>query len=293
MSQRWVAIVRNPRSGTGRRREQIRALVGRLRRNGLRPRLFSKRERLADRLLQNVHRETLIAVVAAGGDGTVNDCINRFPGVPLATLPMGTENLFARYVHMPRSGAVVADAIAAGQTRRFDLGRVGRQLFALLASAGFDAEVVHRVHARRRGNIRRLLTYVPRVLESFRKYEYPEFRLYLDGEQAPVTARLALIMNLPMYAFGLRPAAAARPDDGRLDLRLFERGSTFQMLRYMYMVARGRHEALADVRSVQAARVRIESDAPVPFEVDGDPAGWTPVEISVEPAALEVFVPAP
>jgi YegS/Rv2252/BmrU family lipid kinase len=291
MNQRWVAIVRNRRSGTGRRREQVLALVGRLHRHGLRPRLFSQRERLTERLTQEIHRETLVAVVAAGGDGTVNDCVNRFPGVPLAILPMGTENLFARYLHVPPSGAIVADAIAAGQTRWFDLGRVGRQLFALLASAGFDAEVVHRVHARRTGNIRRL-TYLPRIIESFRKYGYPEFRLYLDDASAPLTARMAVIMNLPMYAFGLRPAAAARADDGRLDLRLFERGSTFQMLRYMYMVARGRHESLADVRSVQAARVRIESDVPVPFEVDGDPAGWTPVEISVEPAALEVFVPA-
>jgi diacylglycerol kinase family enzyme len=204
---------------------------------------------------------------------------------------MGTENLFARYLHVPPRGDVVAEAIAGGRTRRFDLGRAGRQHFAMLASAGFDAEVIHRLHARREGNISRF-NYVPRVLECFRKYEYPTFRLFLDDADTPRIARLAVIMNLPMYAFGLRPAPAARADDGLLDLRLFERGSTFQMLRYMYMVARGRHESLPDVESVQARRVRIESDAPVPFEIDGDPAGWTPVEIDVEPAALEVFVPA-
>ena len=290
MSQPWVAIVRNRRSGTGRRREEIRALIAGLRRHGLRPRLYSKRERLSERLTQSLHSDSLVAVVAAGGDGTINDCVNRFTGVPLAILPMGTENLFARYLHVPPSGAGVAETIAKGEKRRFDLGRAGRQLFTMLASAGFDAEVVHRLHARRVGNISRL-NYVPRVLECFRKYGYPEFRLYLDDEPPPRVARLAVIMNLPMYAFGLRPAPDARADDGKLDLRLFERGSTLQMLRYMLMVARGRHESLPDVQCVQARQVRIESDVPVPFEIDGDPAGWTPVEISVEPAALEVFVP--
>ncbi|HUG92395.1 MAG TPA: diacylglycerol kinase family protein [Planctomycetaceae bacterium] len=290
MSQRWVAIVRNRRSGAGRGRERIRDLIAGLRRHGLRPRLFSKRERLSERLSQTIHSERLVAVVAAGGDGTVNDCLNRFTGVPLAILPMGTENLVARYLNVPPSGARAADTIAAGRTRRIDLGRVGQQQFVLLASAGFDAEVVHRLHARRTGNIRRL-TYLPRILECFRKYEYPQFRVYLDGNPAPLAARMAVVMNLPMYAFGLRPAATAQADDGLLDVRLFERGSTFQMLRYVYMVARGRHESLPDVRSVQARRIRLESDVPVPFEVDGDPAGWSPVEISVEPAALEVFVP--
>jgi diacylglycerol kinase (ATP) len=312
MNERWVAIVRNRRSGAGRGREQIRALVAGLRRHGIRPRLFSKRERLSERLEAGVYSAALAAVVAAGGDGTINDCVNRFPGIPLAVLPLGTENLFARYLGIPTCGTAVAGMIAGGRTRRFDLGRVTvqpaedgngapdvpandssmRGRFALLASAGFDAEVVHRLHSRRTGNISRL-TYVPRILECFRKYGYPEFRLYIDDDPVPAVARMAVVMNLPMYAFGLRPAPAARGDDGRFDVRLFERGSSFQMLRYMYKVAIGRHEALPDVRAVQATRLRIESDVPVPFEVDGDPAGWTPVEIGMEPGALEVFVPAP
>jgi diacylglycerol kinase family enzyme len=87
MSQPWVAIVRNRRSGTGRRREEIRALIAGLRRHGLRPRLYSKRERLSERLTQSLHGDSLVAVVAAGGDGTINDCVNRFTGVPLAAHP--------------------------------------------------------------------------------------------------------------------------------------------------------------------------------------------------------------
>jgi diacylglycerol kinase family enzyme len=64
------------------------------------------------------------------------------------------------------------------------------------------------------------------------------------------------------------------------------------MVRYLCNLALGTHEQLADVQSVRGRRVRIESDVPVPIQVDGDSAGWTPAEICVLPAALEVVVPA-
>jgi len=63
------------------------------------------------------------------------------------------------------------------------------------------------------------------------------------------------------------------------------------MLRYSGNLAIGRHEILPDVVSLTGRRVRLESDRPVPVQADGDPAGTTPVEISVLPGALEVYAP--
>jgi len=96
---------------------------------------------------------------------------------------------------------------------------------------------------------------------------------------------------LPKYALGLPLAADALSDDGLLDLRLFERPSAFQMIRYLYKVARREHETLPDVRVGRFRRVRIGSKIPVPIQCDGDPAGWTPAEISILPGALSLFVP--
>ena len=125
-----------------------------------------------------------------------------------------------------------------------------------------------------------------------RKYEYPEVRLWLDDAAAPVTTRLAVICNLPIYALGFSVARGARGDDGLLDVRMFQRGSAFQMVRYLCNLALGTHERLWDVGSRQARRVRIEADVPVPIQTDGDAAGFTPAEICVLPAALEVVAPA-
>ena len=228
--------------------------------------------------------------MAAGGDGTVGDVVNRYPGIPMTVCPLGTENLFAKYLGIPRDGRFVADTIAAGKERRFDLCEFRDQRFLLMASVGFDADVVRRTHARRSGHISKL-TYVRGILESLAAYDYPRIRVYLDDAVEPLTGVLAIVSNLPMYAFQLPVVPSAVPDDGLLDVRIFERPGRLQMLRYAWAIRRGRHERLPDVRSFRAKTIRIESDVPVPIQIDGDPAEFTPVEIRVLPAELTVIVP--
>ncbi len=288
--KRWVAIQRNPVSGAGPDRAAIVELVRGLRDRGMNARLFSNRERLRRRLGDPTWRDSLACIVAAGGDGTVGDVVNRFPGLPLAILPLGTENLLARHLGIPRSGEAVAEMITAGHRRILDLGRIGDRSFTLMASAGFDAEVVHRTHSGRTGHITRMRYAMP-ILQSLLGYGFSPMRVFVDGADDPIVARLAMVFNVPSYARGLRIADSAVDDDGLLDVRLFERGSTLQMLRYFVRVLTVTHERAPDVRCVRASRVRIESDTPVPIQVDGDPAGRTPVEIEIQPRALDVFVP--
>lgn len=287
---RWVAIQRNPRSGTGARRRELLELVSALRKFGLRPRVFSQRQKLDQRLREPEFRENLACVVAAGGDGTIGDVANRVHDIPIAILPLGTENLLAKYLHIPPSGQAVAELIAAGHTFNLDVCQVAERRSLLMASFGFDAEVVRVLHEARRGNITKL-TYFQPIWNSLRKYEHPPMRLYFDGAAKPVEARLALVGNLPVYAFGLKIAASARGDDGLLDVRLFQPRSAFQMFRYFYKVVARSHEQLPDVVSMQARTIRVESDVPVPVQIDGDPAGFTPVEISVVPSAVRVYAP--
>ncbi len=201
----------------------------------------------------------------------------------------------------------MAEIIAQGSTRRIDVGLLNGRRFMLMVSAGFDADVVHRVHARRQGNIRKS-NYIQPILETLRSYRYPKMRVAVDGEGPPagavwraiatqerlpgaVPGRLVVVANLPEYALGLPVAGVAAGDDGLLDLRVFQRPSAFQMFRYLYKVARRQHEELADVRVARIRTVRIDSDVPVPIQCDGDPAGWTPAEVSVLPGALTLLVP--
>src|SRR5262249_59203093 len=106
-----------------------------------------------DALLTSAKRDEVRCVIAAGGDGTLLEVVNRAPGLPITVLPLGNENLVARHYGMKRSGAGVAAVVTAGCVHALDLARADGRVFCLMASVGIDADVVHRVHRRRRGHI--------------------------------------------------------------------------------------------------------------------------------------------
>lgn len=291
MKRPWVAIQRNPRSGAGPRAKILLDLVAGLKRHGLRPHLFSKRERCDERLRELDPEDQPRCIVAAGGDGTVGDVVNRFPHLPVAVLPLGTENLLARYLGIQRSGEFVAEMIATNRVANFDLCTVGERRFTLMAGFGFDADVVRRVDDSRQGHIRHW-SYVRPMWQAFRHYSFPQMRFYVDEDPEPLLATVGFVVNMPVYGFGLPIAKSADPKDGLLDVRLFSPQSMFQFLGNFASIIRGRHESLPTVQCLQAKTIRVECDEEVPVQVDGDPAGFTPATIRTQPRALKVVVPS-
>jgi diacylglycerol kinase family enzyme len=311
---RGVLICANPFSGAGPNRRYVDGLVDALRNRGLEPKLVwdlnERRALLADSGLAEHYR----CVVAAGGDGSIHAVVNELgaagrldnagdqPRAAFATLPMGNENLFAAHFGFTRDVGRLASAIEAGQTKRIDLGRVtpgtrGGQnsLFTLMASIGFDADVVHRMDRWRVSvaGLRRVRrsSYVPRVLSSLCRYAYPVLSIQAD-EQTLSGAHL-FVFNLPHYGGGLRIAPmGCRADDGLLDWVLFEKPGRWPLLGAAGAVLRGKHLGSQGVRHGRSARLRVDvtaagladagSTPTAPLQVDGDPAGMTPVDIEVD-----------
>jgi YegS/Rv2252/BmrU family lipid kinase len=286
----WVAIQRNPSSGSGRGNREILRLVSELRSRGIRPRLFSRRADLDAAVHDPGLRSSLACIVAAGGDGTLLDIVNRHPRIPIAILPLGTENLFARAIKVPRCGRSVAAMIASGKRHRFDAALCNERRFLIVASAGFDAEVIRHAHERRQGRISRWFYILP-ILRTLSTYEYPPVRVWIDDEPVPIEGALAVIGNLPTYALRLPIVASARGDDGLLDVRIFQRPGLRRLAGDLLAVVMQRHERLAHVSSCRARRLRIDAEHPVPVQLDGDAAGTTPIEITLEPGAVEILVP--
>jgi diacylglycerol kinase family enzyme len=287
---RYVAIQRNPHSGPRARRQELLELIRELRIRGFTPRMFSRRERLRHWMNDERRRSRLECLVAAGGDGTVDDLVSRYPGVRLAVLPLGTENLLAKSLGISRSGQALADFIAAGVTRRMDLVAHGDRRFCLMASVGIDAEVIRRVHHYRRGHASRW-KYAWHILRSLGTYRFPELDVYLDDAAEPLKARQVFLINHPAYALGLKVAPEARSDDGLLNLWLFSRGGVSHTFGWFLAAWFGRLGQSADLVARTAARVRLTSVGQAPVQVDGDPAGHAPLELTVVPNALEIVVP--
>ncbi len=286
---RLVPILANPRAGSGNQLHVVEELARGLRRRSLDPWLCWRREDLS-KLARSVPPEEVRCVVAAGGDGTLLEVLNRAPGVPVTPLPLGNENLVARFCAMPRSGTGVADVVATGRLRTVDLARVNGRLFALMASAGFDGEVVHRVHGRRRGHISKL-NYVLPVLRALREYRYPRVEVELLDTGERLGGCLVYVFNLPQYALDLPIAREAEPDDGLLNVCIFERPGLWNLGRYLLAVAGGWQGALPDCQRRQARRVRLTSSEQVPVQTDGDPAGWLTATVEVVPRGMTLAVP--
>jgi len=300
MTSPWVAIQRNPNSGSGRRRRHLLGLVQALKKRGLKPRLFSSRERLDAVLADSDAAESLICLVPAGGDGTVSDVMNRFSGIPICPFPLGTENLLCRFLGIGHDGEKVADLICAGRTRTLDLGvyaplsasgeSTRETRFVLMGSAGFDAEVIHRLHRTRKGHIGKL-TYARPIVSAMLNYPYSMMRVYLDGSETPVQGGLVVVSNLPSYAFRLPVTPDAVGNDGLFSVCVFEKPGTCQLARYFWQMIRRRHFDRPDIYHRTAREVRIESDSPVPLQIDGEAIGQTPCRLTLLPEALQVFVP--
>ncbi len=252
--------------------------------------MFTDRQALDTAVLDPIKRKSLHGIIAAGGDGTLLDLVNRHPDCTLGILPLGNENLVAKHLMIPRNdGAQVAKIIARGQSRRFDIGQIGNRRFTVMASVGLDADVIHRVHHKRTGHINRL-TYVKHILAALWQQKYPELRVYVDDAQEPVVGRFVIVANLPVYALGLVITPHVREDDGLLHVKVLQKGSTWEMLRYFHSAQQGQLNACEHVVERTGKRIRIESDSPVPIQTDGDPAGSTPCEITILPAFCRLFV---
>jgi YegS/Rv2252/BmrU family lipid kinase len=231
-------------------------------------------------------------VVAAGGDGTINEVVNGLgtSGVALGVLPLGTVNVFAQELGIPRDFDAAWGVIEAGEVRTIDLGcaeaQGQRRLFVQLAGVGFDAQAVRAANwelKKKLGPLSYLWAGAQVLWEPRRVVEV------MPGGRGSIV----LIGNGRLYGGKLALFPEARLDDGKLDVCVFERWSGLAVTRYVLGVMQGNHTRLPDVKYFQTEQFECRCDStPVPYELDGEDAGEAPVRFSVLPRALRVIAPA-
>jgi diacylglycerol kinase (ATP) len=291
-----VLVVYNASAGSRRRGQLVDQLVAALAKRELSGELVGDLNVLDDLVRRYRAADELRAVVAAGGDGTVAEIVNRTAAdVPLSVYPLGTANLLATYFELNADPVALAATLAAGATARFDAGSANGRIFLSMVGCGFDAEVVDRMHRMRRGRPITTWSYARPILGAIGSYRYPRLRVIAERDDGTppteLTARWAFITNLPDYAGGLRLAPEAVGTDGVLDVCTFDHGSLWNGLKYLGFVKLGLHRALRDCQMTRAVRLRVESELPVSYQLDGDPGGLLPVDIQVLPERLTLVAP--
>ncbi|HEY3383646.1 MAG TPA: diacylglycerol kinase family protein [Vicinamibacterales bacterium] len=234
------------------------------------------------------------AVVAWGGDGTINEVASAVADtdVALGVVPAGSGNGLARELRLPRSPVEALDIAFAGSERLIDAGRVNGHWFVNIAGVGFDAAMAEAFNALGQ-QIRGPVRYVLSVARAGFTYQPVEYHIDVDGRHIRVHALLVALANLRQYGINAVIAPAARPDDGAMDLVIVEsRGILGRLALVPRLFNRTIHRA-PRVTILPARRVTIRAAQPMVFHCDGET--WTApdrVEAVTHPGALRIRVAA-
>jgi len=288
---RRALVVANPVSGRGRGAKAAQEVAEGLKRAGVPAELLlTARRGDAFTRLRCLEPDTDL-VVSVGGDGTLREVLEGLvdPETPVLPIPFGTANVLAVELGLPRDVHHALEILRRKKLARLDVARVNDHLSFLVTGVGFDGMLVRELERRRSGAISRW-HYLGALARLAPRYRPPRLTVTIDGERVPGEHGLVLVSNFGRYAGLLRLSPEARIDDGRLEVYLFPTGRWTELLAAF---ARGLvgHLPAGAVRLAIARRVTVSSADPVPYQVDGDTGGETPVEIEVAPNQYRLVVP--
>lgn len=284
-----IAVILNP-AARGERARSLQARIADLAKGAA---LFStSRSGEAESLARAAVKDGFQIIVAAGGDGTVNEVVNGIAGTDaiLGLLPLGTMNVFATELGLPASDLDRCwELISGRQIRRVDLPSANGKHFVQLAGVGFDAQVVKetsRAFKRSFGP----LSYVVSAAQIAAR-QPP--RLRIESENAVTEeGSFVLVGNGRLYGGPFPFFKQAVIDDGLLDVLIFKRLNYIEIVRYLQDVIFSSQITSPEVEYIQTKSLRVTSDTPVPVEIDGELIGTCPVEFNIRNRALRVFAPA-
>jgi diacylglycerol kinase (ATP) len=288
-----VAVVLNPMAGRGRGRRSAQRIKDLLSARRLDYTLWTaQRAGEAGALARQAVDQGAAVVVAAGGDGTLNEALNGIFGSPasLGILPLGTGNDFARHVGIPADLDQAVEVLTSGTHRRVDVGECNGRYFLNIAGCGFDAVVAERVNAGYR-MLHGTPAYLAAVAQSLASYRPAHMVIQADQERLESDVMLCSIANTQSYGGGMRIAPGASIEDGLLDVCVVRQVGRLEFLRAFPRVFRGTHVGHPKFAHFTAHSVTIQSDVPLPVLIDGEVVGTTPVVARIHPAAIEMLLP--
>lgn len=241
-------------------------------------------------------------IVAAGGDGTINEVLNGIADAPdgftrsrLAVIPLGTVNVFAKELGLPMNLNRAWDVIVKGREIRIDAPRVdfqsdgkpARRYFAQLAGAGLDARAIQLVSWKLKKKVGPI-AYVVAGLKAIRENQ-PTLEIHREGQRT--AGQLVLVGNGRYYGGRLHIFPHADLRDGLLDICIFPKADWSTLFHCGASLLASARLPRSRAQHFRAETFHLVGTPGTSFEVDGEFAGQLPASFSVEPLALRVVVP--
>lgn len=292
---RRLAVIYNPTAG-GSKRRRLEQTLSLLRDADCTLELReTERAGHAKELAQAIDPSEAEVIVAAGGDGTINEVINGMitgspqgAALPLAILPLGTANVLAMEIGVGLNPNRIAGTILRGAARPVVLGEANGRLFTVMAGVGFDAQVVAGVDLALKRRIGKG-AYLWESARQLRRFAFPTYRVRIDG--AAQEAASVIVAKGRYYAGKFLCAPDARIDQPLFQVCLFRRPGPRNVLRYALALGAGLLPRLADYQMIPGREVVIEGPEGDPVQGDGDLIARLPLTVGLRADALRIVMP--
>ncbi len=243
-----------------------------------------------ERALQAVEADEVPVVIS--GDGLVGAVGGAMAGseTPLGIVPGGRGNDLARVLGIPDDPIAAVAVLAAGESRRIDVGEANGKRFLGIVSVGFDSE------CNRLANevtfVRSNLVYVYSLFRILLTWKPARFTIRTESERIRTSGYSISVANNSTFGGGMRIAPQAELDDGLLDVITVGEVGKLRFVANLRKVFNGTHIDDEQVSMFRASRVEITASRPFPVYADGEHLTDLPVSVRVLPRALSVLAPA-
>lgn len=229
--------------------------------------------------------------VVLSGDGLIGAVGGALAGseTPLGIVPGGRGNDLARVLGIPSDPEAAAAMLAAGRTRRIDVGEVNGKRFLGIASVGFDSEANRLANETRwlRGN----LVYAYAGLRTLIAWKPARFTIAVGERRERFSGHSVSVANNRAFGGGMFIAPDADLEDGEFDVVTVAEHGKLRSLAILPMVFKGTHVEEDEVRVFRTPRLELSASRPFPVYADGEHLAELPAKLRVLPRALSVIVP--
>ena len=239
-----------------------------------------------------LHRQQVNLVIVGGGDGSIREAAAGLveTRLPLGILPMGTANDLARTLNLPSDIEGACAVIAAGKTRKIDVGQANDKYYFNVASLGLSAQIARALDKETKRSWG-WLAYAKTAF--FVSMTARSFHVEIRSAEGMTHLRTLLVAvgNGRYYGGGMSLCPDASIEDGRLELASMRCRSWWRLVWLASAIRLGHHFRTSDIRTMTGDRFEIRTRSPMPIDADGEIVTCTPATFRVLPQAVTVFVP--
>lgn len=256
--------------------------------------LMTEKNGHATQLAKEAILEKPHLIIAAGGDGTINEVVNgiALSDIPLSILPLGTTNVLAKELAMPEDINAALESAVSKTPKTISLGQIElisdsssvSRYFCLMTGVGFDAKTVFDVNK----TIKKLSGKSAYILSGLKNlFSYYPNKLFFKIDGKEYSGYAAIIGKASRYGGNFRATPDANLAEPAFYTCIFKGGNRSDLLRYVLGIIRGDHLKHKDIIYLKSADIEIQGAAHI--QADGDYIGTTPARISVKKDALKLI----